>query len=212
MKNRYFIFTTVLIIAILLGYWVKNQIGINLFKSVSLSKHFPFDRLQHNDIILNPKPGILLKDSFDSHSIIRNWGELWMREEGKVVQSFDTNGMNNSRCLVIKSRTEKSWSFAHNRFVQVKQGDVFGFSGFVKQDGDRPNTYLRVAAFDEKKDVVKWNYVTQKTDDVGKWVFVQKKFPILDDVTYLRFGLVGVGKGEYRFDNLIFQKYPKGAF
>jgi hypothetical protein len=58
-----------------------------------------------------------------------------------------------------------------------------------------------------KRDVANWNWVTEKAEDVGGWIYVEKRFTIPDDVKYLRFGLVGVGKGEYRFDDIVFQKY-----
>jgi hypothetical protein len=207
MKNRNLIFATTLIVAALCGYWLKNQIGINLFDSASLSRFFPFNRLQRNDVIADPKPGILFEESFDSHKIVRHWGKLWMKEKSKVVRGFDMNGRNDSRCLVIKSTSEKSWALSYDGLVEVKQGDIFGFSGFVKQDGDMPSAYFRVIAFDERRNIVNWYYESEHINNIGKWVFVQKKIAILDDVKYLEFGLVGVGKGEYRFDDLVFQKY-----
>ena len=207
MKNKKIIIATALIVAVLLGYWVKNQIGINMFGSASLSGFFPFSRLQRNHVIADSKPGNVIEESFDSRSIVRHWGELWMREKGKVTRGFDDGGRDHSRCLLVNSDSEKSWSFGYYAVVEVEKRDVFGFSGFIKQDGVAPNAYLRVSAFDDKGDVVKWNYAKEGAGQVGGWVFVRKKFEVGDGIKYLKFGMVGIGKGAYRFDDLVFQKY-----
>ena len=64
---------------LVLGYWLKVQIGINIFDSLGISSYFPFKYLISH-VIESPKPGILLEDDFDGIRIISKWTTLWMRE------------------------------------------------------------------------------------------------------------------------------------
>jgi len=53
---------------------------------------------------------------------------------------------------------------------------------------------------------MRWGYVAQKNSRTGTWDRVEKTFSVGDDVVYLKFGSVGKGKGEFRFDDLVFRK------
>ena len=131
---------------------------------------------------------------------------MWMKEEWAVTKQFSSNGFDNSRCLLIKSSSKGSWTYSHNKLVEVKRGDIFYFEGNVNINGDNSSAYLRVAAFDENKEVIEWNLFKEKVDKTGVWFGVQRQFTIYDDnIKYIAFRLVGVGKGEYRFDNIIFR-------
>ena len=129
-----------------------------------------------------------------------------MREKGKVIKEHDSYGLNNSRCLVIKSSSTKSWSCSHRKYVRVKNGDVFGFKVSVKLQGDKLKAYAGVAAFDETKHAISWNYISEKIDRDAEWVTVEKTFTIPEGITYIRFRLAGTGVGEFRFDDIYFLK------
>ena len=73
-----------LVVIFLSDYWLKCQMGIGFFPSVSLSGYFPFKYLQRNKVISSPGPGTLLQDSFDSFRLFDNWTDLWMREPETV--------------------------------------------------------------------------------------------------------------------------------
>ena len=206
MKCKHAIVALSLVFVFLLGYWAKNQIGIDIFDFGSLSGYFPFSYLQRNDVIEDPRQGILFEENFDSHSLVRHWGGLWMREKGKVAKEVAREGRDGSRCLVVKSTSDESWSLGYSAFVRVKEGDVFEFKGWVYQEGSVPGAYLRVTSYDEKKAAIKWNYVAQKNSRTGKWDLVERTFTVGGDVAYLKFGLVGRGEGEFRFDDLVFRK------
>ena len=82
-----------------------------------------------------------------------------MAEKGKVTKTYDNNGNNNSRVLLIKSKSSKYWACSHNMFIQVKPGDSFSFEGFIKIDAKDTNAYLGAASFDVNKKVIKYSYV-----------------------------------------------------
>lgn len=188
------------------GYWLKSQLGINFSNRISLSRHFPFNALAPHTVIYNPRPGILLQDSFDSFSLFGNWKYLWMREEGNVTKEYDSQGIDNTRCLLIKNNSPGSWSFSHKKYVQVKEGDTFTFTVLVRLQGENVSAYAGVAAFDKRKNAISWNYFTEKTERTAEWVLLKKTFTIPGDISYIQFRLSGSGAGTYRFDDVRFVK------
>ncbi|WP_133112035.1 hypothetical protein [Candidatus Scalindua japonica] len=207
MKQKYLISLFALIIFILFGYWAKCQTGTNFFESTSLSKLTPFKYLQRNDVVSIPKPGIILYDCFDTKSIIGNWSNLWMRDKGKVSVDYDLHGINNSRCLLIKSTSTKSWAYSHNKSVEVHEGDIFSFDGFARIQGEKNvSAFIGIAAFDGQNEPIKWNYISEKIDNTEMWTKKNKTFVIPDNIKYIRFRLTGVGIGEFRFDDIFFRK------
>jgi hypothetical protein len=127
-----------------------------------------------------------------------------MREEGKVTQSYDSNGINNSRCLLVKSNSTKSWSYSHIKYVEVLKGDVFSIEGFAKTQGDKISAYAGIAAFDKHKKPIKWNYISKKVNITKKWIKVKSRFVVPNGINYIRFRLSGIG--DFKFDNICFRK------
>ena len=207
MKKKYYISLLALIIFILFGYWAKMQ---DWYKHLQINQPCsnlpPFEYLQINDVISVPEPGIILNDSFDTRSIISKWSNLWMKDEGKVTLGYGSNGINNSRCLLIKSKSTKSWAYSHNKYVEVLEGDVFSFEGFAELRGNKISAYVGIAAFDKHKKPIKWNYISEKVDKTEKWIKVKREFIIPDNIKYINFRLSGVGIGEFKFDNICFRK------
>ena len=197
-----FLIPTLLVFA----YWVKIQIGINFFDSFSIGSYFPFKYLTNN-VIMSPKPGILLEENFDEKRIIKIWSNLWMREDGTVTKELSLDGFNGSKCLLIKNTGEGSWVYSHRKRVEVRKGDIFYFGGDVNIEGENLSAYLSVAAYDENKNAIDWNLFKEKVNRTGVWIRVEKQFNISDDsIRYISFRLVGVGNGTYRFDNIIYRK------
>ncbi len=203
------IISILLIVFILFTYWLKCQQGMNFSNSIHLSDYIPFKYLTRNYVINDPKPGELINESFDqSKWLLNNWTEPWMIEKGKVTQTYDNNGINNSRVLLIKSTSSKHWDYNHYGFVQVKPGDTFYFEGFIKIDEKDTYAYLGVASFDKNKKVIKYSYVRKKVNKRWTWIKVKKQFKIPDGIEYIRLRLTGSGIGEYRFDNIRLVKEP----
>ena len=130
-----------------------------------------------------------------------------MREDGKVTKEFSASGIDGSKCLLIKNSGSGSWTYSHNKLVEVKPGDLFAFDGIVNIEGHNLSAYLSLAAFDENKKVIAWNFFKEKVNQTGAWVRVKKQIAISDDTfKYIQFRLVGTGMGEYRFDRIAFKK------
>jgi len=206
MQQRFLFVLFLLIIIVLGAYWLKCRMSIDFSEKYSVSKYIPFKYLTGNDVIAYPEPGVLLSDSFNSRRLFRNWSNLWMREKGSVTRHYEPGGSNNTRCLVVTSTSEKSWSIPHNKFVEVKKGDTFSYEVSVRLQGGNIAAYAGVAAFDENKHAVSWDYNLQKADATGRWVRIEQQFRIADVVPYIQFRIVGTGAGEYRFDDVRFEK------
>jgi len=205
LKKRHLIIFLITILLVF-AYWAKIQIGINFFDSFSMGSYFPFKYLTNN-VIMSPKPGILLEENFDEERIIKIWSNIWMREDGTVTKELSLDGFNGSKCLLIKNTGIGSWAYSHRKRVEVKKGDIFYFEGDVNIKGENLSAYLSVAAYDENKNAIDWNFFKEKVNRTGAWIRVEKQFNISDDgIKYITFRLVGVGKGTYRFDNIIFRK------
>jgi hypothetical protein len=200
---------TAIIVFGLFSYWLKSQMGISFSESTSLSKYFPFNYLAPRQVIINPAAGIFLFDSFDSFSLFGNWNSLWMREQGKVSKGYGANGIDNSRCLFIKSNSTKSWVCSYKKMIRVREGDVFNYKVFVKLKGDTHSAIASMATFDADKKIINWNDFRQQTDRTNEWMVLEKTFIIPDGIQYIQFRLSGIGTGEFRFDNVYLKLLKK---
>jgi len=206
MKHRYCVVVCFVLIIIPIFYWIKCELGADFYESYSLSHYVPFSYLTRNDTIKPHDLGILLKDSFEPFGIRNEWLRLWTEDKGKVTQGYDSNGIEMSRCLFVRSASQKEWSYSQNRIVEVQKGDVFSYSIYIQLRGEEIRASASVDSFDKDKKVIQWGYITEQVEEMGTWVKIDKKFMINDDVNYIRFRLSGIGVGEYRFDDVCFRK------
>lgn len=206
MKRKYIVVACFILIIIPTLYWIKWELGLDFSEVYSLSNYPPFSYLPRNDTIKSAGPAMLLEDSFEPFRLKNKWHGLYSEDKDNVIRGYDTNGIGNSRCLLVRSASKKEWSCSHNRYVEVKKGDVFHYSVFVRLQGEKIRASAGADTFDSNKKVIKWGYVTQKVDENGPWIRIDKTFMIDDDVNYIRFRLSGVGVGEYRFDDVKFEK------
>jgi len=206
-KKRYLILLFISISVLFVSaYWLKIQMGIDFFNSFSLGSHFPLKYLR-SDVIESPKPGNLLEENFDKERIFPTWSGFWMQEAGAVTKEWSLDGINGSRCLLIKNTGKGRWAYYHNKRVHVKKGNIFSFKGDVNINGKNLFAYICVAVFDKNKKAISWSLFKKTVNRTGIWVTIEKQFSISDDViNYVTLRLVGVGNGDYRFDNITFRK------
>jgi hypothetical protein len=215
MKRIKLIITLVLLAGVFFfGYWLKCQNDLDLVKSFHLGNYLPVQVLQknNNSIIYASESEYLLDDSFESQRSLDNWTKLWMREERKVKQGYDSFGINNSYCLLIKSSSEKDWSYQHSKLVQVDKGDVFSFEGFVKSQGENINANLSVVLYDKNKNVVQWHYAKEEAKKNNDWTKLARRFMVPSGIQYIRFRFTGAGIGNVWFDNIKFRKEKDVSF
>lgn len=199
-----------LIFLFCLAYWFKCQLGIDFIRSFHLGNYLPIGFLQNsyaaNSVVFANKLGDLLDDSFDSPKSSQNWSKIWMREEGKVKQGYDVNGIDKSRALLIESNSEKDWSYQHNKLIKVKEGDTFKFEGNVRTQGKGITVTLSVILYDKDKREIKWHYGREDIGERTEWIKVERQFIVPKGIEYIRFRLTGSGVGQAWFDNVKFKK------
>ena len=206
LKNKYLLSISFVIFFFLL-YFIKIQIGINIFDSISFGSYPPFKYLTDN-VIDSTRPGLILSEDFDTIKLSRTFNsKLWMREKGTVSKEFSQNGFNDSRCILVTNSSSGSWVSSQRKFVKVSKGDQFYMEGLIKITGEDSRAFLSVSSFDSKKDVISYDLLRTKIDRKGGWVKHKKYFSIPDDnIKFIRLRLGGIGKGKYLFDNIIFRK------
>ena len=202
MKKKYY-FLVVIIILLFALYWFKNLLGINVSSLYSFSNFFPFKYLQRNDIIKHTCSGIIINESFNSYSIIKKWSDIWIEDKGGLELSYGFNDMNSSRCLLIKNKSKQSWSYSYSKMIEVEKNNVFIFCTSVKLHGDNLIGKAGFTILDENQDVIKWNYFSEETGITNRWIILQKKFTISENIRYIQFRLSSNGSGEFYYDDII---------
>ena len=202
-----FLISIAIVFFLLSFYWLKNQIGINLSQTISLSNYFPFNYIDRPRIIGMDQRGVLLWEDFDTYQLLNNWHGIYIEGEGEIVQSISSSGTDTSKCLLIINRKVKSWSISHNTFVEVNIGDAFTYGAKVKISDGHPIANICVDSFDENMKIITWGYSKILLDELEKWSDLVNSFSIGDEgVKYIRLRINGIGRGLYRFDDIIFKR------
>jgi len=197
-----------LLLVFLVAYFVKSQLRINLFKSASISKYFPFGSFQPEPlpVVDNPQVGMLLNDSFELEFWSESkWADLWAREEDLVKRDYVTDGVDGSRCLLIESSSDDEWAIMHYELIAVEAGDRFGYEGQIRTT-DESKVFFSVQTSNDKKKVITWSYASKTVTAARNWVEVKNEFEIPQDIHYIQFGLKGSGKGSVWIDDVSFSK------
>lgn len=188
-------------------YYAKCQANTDLF-SLSLKKYFPFNYLQSLDNKLAfadvSADGLVFSDDFNSRHLKKEWSDVWMREKGSVSLNA-SDGF-----LSVDSKSEKDWSLSHRQLVAVSAGDCFLMKSRITVQGSDNLCHLNVILYDADKKVIRWTFAKAEVKGESDWQTVSKKFLVPDGVAFLRFRLVGAGKGTCSFDDILFSKVDEG--
>jgi hypothetical protein len=195
-------------LSVLLLYFLKLQIGINILDSISISHYFPFKYLT-TDIIKTPDSGILILEDFNKRRLFRSFTDLNMSERDTVSKMRSPHGYEGTACLLVTNAGHGTWVYPHRKMVKVEKGDRFQVEGRVYLQGDELSAGLSVAVYDKDQSIIKWSMFRRRIHKSGEWVGIDEQFEIPNDtIAYVRLRLVGSGKGICRFDDVLFRKLP----
>jgi len=192
--------------------------GIDILDSFSFSKTMRMDFIPHAaaypiEVVEN---SIILADDFEKNS--HHWSEIWSREKEKVTAEYFRQGVDGSRCVVIKSQSPKDWAFQSKGLISVTPGDVFSYVGDMRVWGEAQAS-INVILFDADKRVLNWSYASSKSLKDYNWHKVNNKFIIPQNGAYIKFRLSGSGIGEVFADNIYFSRetsllsdFPKNIY
>lgn len=206
-NKRYWIMALILVLVLgAAAYWVKSQLGINLFASMSTSSHFPFNLLYNNELEVD-HPGTVLYEDFEQSRIFKRWSDEHFRGDPKVVHKIIQGGSgNSSRYLQIASHRNNHWVYNFSKFIAVTKGDLFQVKGRLHVEPESKNAFFSIAGFDADKNPIDWSMATHKVTQKGNWINAATQFTITDDkIRYISFRLMGY-RGVYRFDDILLNK------
>lgn len=187
-------------------YWLKVQLGINLLSSYGLSPWFPFHYLADRTIY-SPEVGTVFFEDFEGMNLVKKWQDISPINGTTVSREKSSTVSNPTTCLVVQNTNDTTWVYSYIRMIETCPGDVYYYEGLANIKGDDAAAFLNIGAFDEQRKAVDWNFYRKKADRMNQWTKVQNTITISDPrIRFITFRLVGTGKGEFRFDDILLKK------
>lgn len=143
------------------------------------------------------------------------WNDAWSRTP-QVATSLDSDRPHGGRqCVRIEHTGTQDWSFGHRQHFEVKPGEIYELTAWVRVVGDGDAT-LGVVLYDEKKNAIDWSYGGCTARRSDNWQQVRCRFVIprggksiwprvigtrpatvwLDDVALIRTGSLDLSTGQ----------------
>lgn len=195
--------TTFLIALFLSGYWLKCQLGINVFPVFSWEEHLPFlNSFQRTQRASRSAVGPVFTSTFDELLPRRNWGKVWARDNGTVAVSIVSEGLHGSKALLIRSASGRDWAIPSLIRLEVSPGDTFDFSGYARATAEATGR-MSVTLFDALDKVVKWDGALTIVHGAG-WQRYANRLVVPDGTSYICFRLTGNGIGDFYIDDIEF--------
>ena len=204
------LFLGLLFCSLLIIYWLKSMLGWDLSRSHRLSDSFPFNLFQRSKLLVPQQEGIIIDEDFDSLQLENIWF-LWTKQPNTVHFKRNIDQGDKTKSLVFFSDTNEEWSYVFTKHIKIKSNDIFRYRGWAKKYKAENVISLRVAAFDIAKEPLNWKYNEKKADKTGQWFSISEEFVIKQpEIAFIKFQLVGKGKGIFRFDNIFLALEQKG--
>jgi hypothetical protein len=128
------------------------------------------------------------------------WSPFWSREPvGKAdIDRSDAHG--GRQAVRIEHAGERDWSLNQKRWVDVRPGQLFELTGWVKVAGDGDAT-LCVTLRDRKDSVLDWSFAPRTAKAGSDWKLLRSRFVVPAGAARLQARLIGHGRATVRFDD-----------
>ena len=134
--------------------------------------------------------GLLVNGDFENG--MRGWTKVWLRVPG-VKAALEEQVRHNGRAAVrIEHSSPQDWSLAQEKRVDVKPGELYELSGWLRAQGDG-NVTLSVTLYDGKNEAIDWGYGGRDVRGTSDWRQVQSRFVIPPDSAAILPRLTGQG-------------------
>ena len=193
------------ILLLLLLYWAKCQLGIDIFPRFAWEEHFPvLNVFQKGEYVFDPPPGraVLLQSNFDEVFPFWPWSAMWVREHATIVDGVVPGGPDGSRCLKVHSDSFWDWSLAHHLIIKARPGRRFILSGYVRTEG-RAVARAGIMLYDADGNIHNWVNVADNIQS-RFWKKFSGEFVVPPGVTGIRCRLAGYRSGDFYFDDIRF--------
>ena len=120
------------------------------------------------------------------------WSDLWTRTpSGKLaLDAQQSHGGKQSLRIVYSG--EKDWSLAQQHAIEVKAGQIYELSGWVRVQG-RGDTTLCVTLRDAADKVTDWTFAGQTAGASEAWTLLRTRFVVPTDAKTMLPRLIGNG-------------------
>lgn len=202
-----------LLLIFFLVYQLKNQRGIDLFESFSLSENLPVKTLNKPKkpepiIDTHDSQGIIIQENFEDGLVTSGWEELWTREPGTVIRRIIQDQEGGSKYLFVRNLGHQDWAIQHDKLIAVSYNDNLYYEVRIKTT-DEAKAGLSVVLYDQDKQVLDWTYAAEMVKQQNEWTKMKNSFLIPEGVKFIRIRLTGSGKGKIYADDILFKKIKR---
>jgi hypothetical protein len=146
--------------------------------------------------------GLIANPGFEND--LSGWKPLWTREPGAGTLTLDTQqkhgGQSSGR---IDFHGEKDWSLDQAGQIDVKPGDLFELTGWVKLNAkDQGGVTLAVSTWDSQGQVKSWNYGARSLRESSDWTQLKSNFVVPAGIARIQVRLLGYGPATSWADDL----------
>lgn len=139
------------------------------------------------------------------------WDDLWTRTAGAGRAVLETGAVHGGGHAVrIEHGGSRDWSFGHSLTLDVKPGEVFEFSAWVRLQGEGRAT-LSVVTRDAAGQPVDWIYAGRSTAATAEWRLLRSRFVVPPGVATIKPRLIGEGPATVWCDDVALVRQDGGA-
>jgi hypothetical protein len=131
---------------------------------------------------------------------LTGWNDLWTRTPGGKLSLDRQVRHGGAQAARIEHTGEHDWSLAQQRSLEVKPGQIYDLSGWVRLQG-RGDTTLCAISRDTGGTVIDWAFAGQTSGATEGWKLLRSRFVVPAGVKTLQPRLIGNGPATIWFDD-----------
>jgi len=162
---------------------------------------------------------VLVNGDFESG--LSGWNSLWTRQRAAGSASLDrTISHDGGASVRIEHRGGDDWSLEPDRPVNVKAGEVYQYSGWMRIEG-RGRAEISVTLRDAAGEVISWSHGSRSSSATDGWRALRSRFVVPAGARTMTPRVVGYGPAVIHVDSLVlvrgqelkaFRVHPERAY
>ena len=148
----------------------------------------------------SPSPQNVLTNG-DFENGLDGWGPAWARE-GEITAKLDASETHGGKQSVkIEHKGDKDWSFPWKQHLEVKPGEIFRFSGWIRAEGKGSIT-PSVTLYDAEHQPTSWTYGGVTLNATDDWQHFETRFAIPNGTKWIWPRIVGFDAATVYIDDV----------